>query len=1376
MTLRHKYFKLRSLRRSRRGLLVSLLIFLFVLVFAVLLTYEKLINYYAYDLLGRSIKKTVEIKTDGLYSISYDSIAVDFFKSKATLFEFEVNIDSSKIEDNDKGTLFAAKVPLMEANIINLIEIIFKDELKIKSMSLKDPEVWITQPRRNEENLGLSKESGDVYKTITEQIKAFNLGEFKVNHGKISYKREVLSPYYDFVAGNISFTIKNFGWNRKKANSNQKFYTDHISLMLKDQSFKLRDSIHEVTFDSVLLSTKESKMSLINVHLYPRFDKLNQPELVGKNAYYVEMPALKLRGLNFGKAYDENILDIDSLDLVSPKFAMDNFHGADPNQELSPSTEQLIKIIAQLFNVIQVSNVNINDGNINILRDRATSISRFKARNIFARVKNVKIDTLAYSEIGYDSATVGLKDYLYTMPDSVHVLKFGSLFFTTTDKSNIKVDSVEVFDRLTDAEKREKGGVINIVAPHMEVTGFEFQNFIDNNELVMNKVEAIRPDITYYMKSGANNSNKQFDLPSQVHNIFDLLKADSIKITKGSVRLVKKGVDQVSVKGLKTSIGEIYNYPNKSNLYLDSIRMIIKARQIILQPSGGFYGELSNVTLAQQDIARAHIDRLQINHTKGIAADLYDIETSSQRLAILVNNPEKAMRGVSVRQFKLRLDADKLNSGAGKTSQNHSSTVFSNIKLGKGEVTIIKNGEEWMHTNVKTTGFAHLEIGNETKVDGVYGDFGSTWLNKGEKRISVSNLRISGARNELAVKGLIVGGNSHLSVDSLAVMGADINGLINDGNLYARHVVMRKPKLHLKTVEKSDGSQPVSIEDLRRRINETFNDINVKKVSWDKAHIYNDSGFEISNFSADLKNVKISQEGGRKGKLPFMQSISGNIQEIKVPLKEASVTLKGVVVDSRDDLIKINDFTYSDFSGITSIQLPQLQSSIPDLYKLLEDQRLILNKVTLPHPILKLEKNKDKEDKSKFLSGGVLKSISIKHLDLQHGDLLLKRENKDFELDDFSIDVYGIELDENTDLSDNLLVFNNIRLATPNLTFYTKNKLNKLILGNVKFSSRDSSLTVTDMYFSPVYGRDEFFKHKQYESDYIKADAKTVKLSGINLDKFLNHQIIDSRQLLIENAQVDVFRDKNMPDAPNKEKVMYQMALMQYDRPFNIENIQLRNIDITYNEHAEKAQKPGFITFNDLNADFKNVTNRKDLLRKNKNMTVDVSANVMGKAPLSLSVTFDMLSPEGEFTLGGNMGETSLTVFNDITRNNAFIDVKDGYANSLMFSVKGDKEVAYGNMDFHYEDLKVTILNKHSGDSKLVKSIASFFANTFVINRNNPHLFKFRDGKIYFERNPNKSLFNYWTKSFLSGLVASIGVNNNRKEFEKVTSGDQADK
>ena len=1366
MGLRHKYFNLRSLRRSRRSLLISILVFVFILVFAVVLTYEKLINYYAYDLLGRTMQKTIELRTDGLYSITYDSIDVDFFNSRATLYDFEVKLDSSLIKEVEDRTLFSAKVPRLDADIINLLEIVFKDELRVRALALREPEVWISQPRSDTSNIGISKESGDIYNTVTEQIKAFNLGEFKVEQAQISYKREVQASNYDFVASNISFVIKNFGWDAKK-DTDSKFFTDHIRLVLKDQTVKLKDSIHEVTFDSVMLSTQESRVNLQNVHLYPRYDRLNNPDLEGENAYYAEIPQLSIRGLDFGKAYDENILDIDSIDLISPKFAMDNFHGKNNKGKLSPSTEQLIKIIAQLFNVIQVSNVNIEDGDINILRDREASISRFKANNIFAQVKNVKIDTLAYSEIAYDSASVGLKNYMYTMPDSVHVLKFGSLFFTTTDKSYITVDSLQVFDRLTVKAKKQQGGVVNINAPHMEVSGFEFEKFVDNNEMIMGQVSIYQPDIQFYLKENKKSNKEELDLPTQVGAVFDVLRADGIKVEKGTITLHKKGRALVNIDDLNTEIGKVYNEDDKSNLYLDSVKMDLSATDISVFPSDHLNAKFHKVRLTQGESNYAYMQTAQIKNDKGVELDFNNVKLPVSGISIIFEDPLKAINGLYVGDFNLKMDADQL-----KKSSASSKTAVLNlgkIQLGYGNVTITKSGKEWLKSKVKSLSFNSLSLNDRLALTGFTANLEATTIKDEKNNISLRKLFISDPDNKITAKKFRLSGSQEVSIDSLVMLGANLDKLFNDKQLDVRNVILMKPDLRLKAVDNT-AQKDWSFEQLRKQINDVFPDVRVKKVSLAGANISNEKGLKISELNADLQDVNISENRDWRYKIPFVRNVEASIQEVSLKQQKTSLMLKNVIVDSRNNALKVNHLLYNQTEKNNTIEIPRFEGSIPDLYALVEDNNLLVDRIKLPKP--KIEINTKSKSKNNLLEGSSINKIVVNSLVLSRGDLLIKREKDDLDLKDLSVEVEGVKLDARTNLNENLLVFDNIHLNTPNLTLKSKDGLYKWVLGNLKFASKDSSLTVQNLDYSPLLSREDYFKKQKYETDYINTKVGTLKLSGIDLDKFLNRQIIDCRYLLVKDATIDVYRDKNMPDAPAQEKPMYQTLLLNHEKPLNIQGIGLRNIDITYTEWAEDAIKPGAITFMDLKADFKNVTNRKDLIRKNSSMVVDVETNVMGEAPLNLSLTFDLSSKEGDFTLGGKLKPSSLTVYNSITKYNAFIDVKDGYANSLMFSVKGNKKVAYGTMDFYYEDLKVKMLNKETGDAKLGTSIATFFANTFVINRNNPHLFKFRQGKIYFERNPQKSLFNYWTKTFLSGLVASIGVNNNRKEFEKVMSGE----
>ena len=64
--------------------------------------------------------------------------------------------------------------------------------------------------------------------------------------------------------------------------------------------------------------------------------------------------------------------------------------------------------------------------------------------------------------------------------------------------------------------------------------------------------------------------------------------------------------------------------------------------------------------------------------------------------------------------------------------------------------------------------------------------------------------------------------------------------------------------------------------------------------------------------------------------------------------------------------------------------------------------------------------------------------------------------------------------------------------------------------------------------------------------------------------------------------------------------------------------------------------------------------------------------------------------------------------------------------------------------------------------------LGSFFANTFIIKSNNPNNLIFRKGDIFFERDKKRAIFNYWTKTFLSGVVSSIGAVNNKKKIKKM--------
>jgi hypothetical protein len=146
--------------------------------------------------------------------------------------------------------------------------------------------------------------------------------------------------------------------------------------------------------------------------------------------------------------------------------------------------------------------------------------------------------------------------------------------------------------------------------------------------------------------------------------------------------------------------------------------------------------------------------------------------------------------------------------------------------------------------------------------------------------------------------------------------------------------------------------------------------------------------------------------------------------------------------------------------------------------------------------------------------------------------------------------------------------------------------------------------------------------------------------------------------------------------------------------------------------------------------------------------------------------SFDYKDPLDKYTLRGSVGEMNLTELNRFLENTAYVQIRDGINKSISFSFDGNEDYAYGKMKFYYNDLKINVLD---ADTHLQRghgvSIKSFFANTFVVNSKNPRLLFVREGDIFTERDKEKSIFAYWGKAVVSGLVSSIGAKNNKKEI-----------
>ena len=120
----------------------------------------------------------------------------------------------------------------------------------------------------------------------------------------------------------------------------------------------------------------------------------------------------------------------------------------------------------------------------------------------------------------------------------------------------------------------------------------------------------------------------------------------------------------------------------------------------------------------------------------------------------------------------------------------------------------------------------------------------------------------------------------------------------------------------------------------------------------------------------------------------------------------------------------------------------------------------------------------------------------------------------------------------------------------------------------------------------------------------------------------------------------------------------------------------------------------------------------------------------------------------------------NLQVLNSFLLPSLNVKIRSGFSDSLRLVAVGQEYLSVGEMLFFYHNLKVEFTKEGNQQKKtLLTSLLTFAANSFIIKKNNGH----RIGKIYYERNRNRSFFNYLIKMLASGGASSVGAKRNKK-------------
>ena len=468
--------------------------------------------------------------------------------------------------------------------------------------------------------------------------------------------------------------------------------------------------------------------------------------------------------------------------------------------------------------------------------------------------------------------------------------------------------------------------------------------------------------------------------------------------------------------------------------------------------------------------------------------------------------------------------------------------------------------------------------------------------------------------------------------------------------------------------------------------------------------------------------------------------------------------------------------------GLISAQTKLLQVKEFKIVEFLKTKSMIMDKIKVENIMISYLSNPKAKPPERNMSGNLEQVIPNKiiSIDVNYFEILTagftyslveKPEEPLFIIDSLSVAVENIRVDSATIQQTVPLTFTYIDMNsryityTP-LTFYT------LSTSGIRFDVQDSSLTIEQFKLIPKYSKEEFNRQIQYNTDLFSISADSIVLRGINADELTAGNAIHLNCIDIEKPDVEIYRDKRLPDAPFKHKVLITGGINKVTRKFVIDTVNIKNGKLAYGEMSEGADKPGKVFFNPFNLTACNITNDSVTIENKPHLEMDFSGNIMGKSYLNAHLTFFLQRNDEYFTVTGTLDPIAAAEFNQMVEGLMPVSITSGYVKQAKFDFKATDDVSDGELTLIYENLKVEVSKLNDTDKK--SGGLSAGANILINNDNLPEDNKYTTGRIHFDRRKDKFIVNYLWNSVKTGIISIVTpIANKNKKLERQDKNDQ---
>jgi len=1349
------------------------------------------------DRLFYSEKIDLKIENYSLYMrkihhyLTIDSIRA-ITQKEIAIYNIKLVPDTLNMSTNDTiNSIVYANIPVFKLINPNITDIYFKKTISINEVLIESPSLEIVDLyKKKSKNKLNNKKAKNIninpYVFIEDHFKSVKIDNFLLNNASTQF------TYANSKTVNVQ--IPKFSMKFRE------FELDSTSFYKKDNFFYCKDfefdgneihyAHHQNAFDlkmsNLLLSTFQKKFSISNFSLTNNNQNISKLNNISLD---ISFPYISAEGVNFFKLYNEQELILGSLNLDKALIKIERYNtDSIENKSLKQQESQNLvhSIIAGNIN-LHKAQIEYNEFKNNKLENEfkvtlSSSFSNFK----YKPSKGIKSIETEYAD--FKDFNISLEAFYFKSKKLNYEVKSDLIALNTGDSIARILDLSINFDTLQNSfetlSMQKKNSFANLNVPRLEIFGVHAKELIYNRKLIFNTLNLVNSKI--YLLNYADLTFDEIKKANVQKNII----FSSINPLKEIKKEIKTSFTEDS---LRQKLAVLKNYlaindfsKNEKKIcdlcaWIDSIK-----NKATFNDKNVLQAEKQNHKLDSTQLLKwlVNIDvfnkiskQFDVIQFRNLNIKNTEIEVIERNKSMKRNLYAKTESSVFVRNFKFRPDS------AFYTYQHFFSD---SIRL------IFSNSEVEIPNTIYQLKSEVLEFAFPENI------------------ISAKNLYVF--EKEKLIDSLKIEKFFTFKIPAFYANGFDIRNINKHKRLELDKIYFKNPaifqvtKLDYKKPKINTSFDSLKVADLFKfKLPEnfsaiTFNDLQIDTGSFLVTHERkNNIDYVFStNFSSNISDFKLDSLliGSFKNYNSISnfwfeltnlnQKLNDSIHSLTIDNVRFSMDTSDLIINNLNILANPKKRNYTALenlhkSAVLSLHIPKIKLKNIDLQEFYHNSNLIIDSLTVAklytdieyYPELKASTKKRSFDMSKLdlykNISAKLNSFNLKQISINSINYFSKNENltDSIDLTDAKLTVDNIVIDSLSKYSNKLLYNDNIKVHIPYFS-YSLNKFYRLKFDSISFATNAQKLGISGLVIKPRLSREAFSEQNQFRKSMLDFASTQIDVNKLDFEALILNKSINLNKLEFGTSRLHIYKDMRIEADTSLRPPMPLTLLYNAPIPIKLDTLLMSNLTLKYEERVEGANQDSRIMIDNMNLQMTNLTNNANALSNHDTALLSLNGKLMGTGFFNIDYIFLLNAYKNQYSYKGYFKPFYITHLNEYMMHSAFVKIQSGRLDRMKFNVVANDSFAYGRLHFNYHALKIEVLEKNVEEGKdNRRAMLSLLANG-LIHSSNPRFegTPSRVGQIYYPRNKEKQIFNYWVMSLISGVKSTMGFGS--KQANKI--------